>query len=182
MAERPGTPEPPGEGALRVGRFRVAALYEREAFVYRIEDTRWEADFYNVFIRPPGALLRQVAGDWLDAAGLFQAVLGSTDPAPVDWILEARVHRLYADLRTSPEVRIDVGFTLLDAKSIRLDMAFRGEYDSTVAAAGAEPEQLLEAWNEAYAVVLTELEADLRSFLTEREEQVEPEANASSGS
>ncbi len=151
-----------------MGRFRVSPAFEREGFVYRLDEARWDSDLFHVFARPPGTLARQGAGEWLDASGLFTAVVGATDPTVVDWILEGRIQRFYADLRADPQVVVEASFTLLDSRSTQLDAVFRSEYGVTRPAAGSEPADLVEAWSGAWAEVLTSLEADLRAYFQDQ--------------
>ena len=92
---------------------------------------------------------------------------GATSPVTVDWLLESRVQRLYADLRGEPKVVIGARFTLLDSRSTELDVVFRKDYGVTRAAPGQEPAQLVEAWTEAWSAILTSLEADLRAHFAE---------------
>ena len=166
--ERPGEGEPLDAGNLRIGRFRVAPAFEREGFVYRLGETRWESDVFNVFARPPGMLTREGAGEWLDASRIFSSVLGATDHSPIDWILEARIQRFYADLREEPKVVVGARFTVLDSRSTQLDAVFRSDYGVTQAAQGSDPVELLDAWSRAWSMILTSLESDLRAHFEAR--------------
>jgi cholesterol transport system auxiliary component len=163
-AERPAGASQGCEGAVMVHRFRVAPLFERKRLVYRAEEDRYQARFYDEFYAPPGSLLRQATFDWVQAAGLFSVVLHPGDPGRPDWVLEARVDRLVADLTGgSPVAALDIGFALLRARD--LEVAFARQYVEETPTGSEDPETVVEAWNRSLVNVLTRLEADLRTFL-----------------
>jgi cholesterol transport system auxiliary component len=166
-AERGEEAEANGKGVLRVERFRVSRLFERKGFVYRTGGDRFENDFYNEFFAPPGALLREAVGHWLEDSPLFSNVIGGTDSTRADWLLEARVNELYGDLRDAkaPQAVMEIHFTLLDARSPTLTAVFTKRYSARVDAADTSPEAVLAAWNASLIGILTELEADLAEHL-----------------
>jgi uncharacterized lipoprotein YmbA len=156
---------PGGLGVLRITRVRVGSTFERKGFVYRTDDATYERDFYNEFFAPPGILIREAVGGWLNASSVFSSVTGASDPSPADWLLEARVHELYADVRDRKAARcvMRMSFKMLDAWSPRLVVAFEETYSAEVEAENRSAEGIAAAWNSALAQILTELEDDLRS-------------------
>ncbi len=162
-----GAPAPKRVGALRVGRIRVAPQFERQGFVYRKSDTKYERDFYNEFFEPPSVLFRQVTGYWMNESDLFSSVIGATDPDRADWLIEGRVDQLYADVRDrgAPKSVLRISYTLFDDRSSTLDAVFKKTYQVEIEAERASAAAFLAAWNQALARVLVELEADLAGNL-----------------
>jgi cholesterol transport system auxiliary component len=162
-AERPDGPETGGAGVLRVERIVVAPLYERKAFIYRTAENSFESDFYNEFFVPPGALVRHATMEWLSQSSAVGAVIGGRAPGEADWVLEGRVHKLYADLREPAAVAIiEVEFTVLDARAPTFPVVFQKRYGASTHATDRSPDALAAAWSEALGRILTEFEADLR--------------------
>ena len=99
-ASRPGeTRHGAGKRALRLRSLGVAPPYEERGFVYRTSDLGYESDFYHEFLVTPRAMLTEQARQWLDASGLFSAVIDPASKAEATHSLEGHVSALYADLR-----------------------------------------------------------------------------------
>lgn len=165
------TPVKTGDaGLLRVERLRVATIFERKGFVYRTGDTLYEDDFYNVFYTQPGTQVRSAIREWLERAGIFNAVVDAAQPAEPDWLLEGQVWRLYGDFRdpAAPRAVIDIELALLDARSPRLEAVLHERYSREVMLSRAAAPDLVEAWNAGMTSILEELEADLRERLAAR--------------
>jgi ABC-type uncharacterized transport system auxiliary subunit len=163
-AERPGERVAGGGGVLQVDRVRVAPPFERQRFIYRTAEASLQSDFYRQFEAPPGSLVREATLDWLEASGLFGAVLDRGGKVAPDWLLEGDVRELYADLRQGvvPSAVLSVEFRLLDARSREPEVTFQRRYSESVAAASPRPEDLVAAWSGSLARILVELESDLR--------------------
>jgi cholesterol transport system auxiliary component len=168
-AQREGAPEQACDCTVRIFRIRVARAFERKRFVYQVGPDRFEEDFYNEFYAPPGELVRQATGSWLSDSGLFASVIGATDGAAADWLLQGRVGKLYADTREEPpRTVLEIDYTLLDARKRQPDPSFRKTYGHTTRAASRSAEAIVEAWQVSLDAVLASLEADLRVFFAEQ--------------
>jgi cholesterol transport system auxiliary component len=147
-------------GALRVGRVRVSPLFERKRFVYRTGDFTFEEDFYNEFYAPPGQLLRQATSDWLNESPVFVAVVEDVPYAQPEWLLEGRVERLYADLRSgrTPRSVMVIEFTLL--RSQNNEAVFARRYEAEPDIENRSPAAVVAGWNAGLAQILSEFERD----------------------
>jgi hypothetical protein len=154
-----------GAGVLRIDRMRISPLFERKGFVYRTADDRFETDFYHEFFAAPALLLRKATGAWLTSASIFSSVIGARDPAQADWRLEGRVGELYADLRdaSAPRAVMQVEFSVLAARTPKLDVVFQRRYEVEIPAESRAPGAIMAAWNRALAQILGRFEADLRN-------------------
>ena len=105
---------PPVKGAVvEITSFNVSPGSDGKEFIYRTGELSYESDFYNQFFRPPGAMLTEVAGRWLNDTGLFQDVFGSVTQADANYFIEGNVVRLYGDFRSSPKAVMEIQFLLL---------------------------------------------------------------------
>lgn len=166
---REGPAAPLEAGNLRMGRVRVDSMFERKGFVYRSAEDVYQSDFYNEFYSAPGTLVRLKAGQWLAASKVFSGVLGSTDSLPTHWELEARVDRLYVDLRAPGATKavIEIEFSLTDADAIEPDSVFRRRYGAALGVADRKPESFVASWSEGLTKILSSLESDLREIFSD---------------
>lgn len=169
--------DPGARGVVQVNRVRVAPLFERKGLVYRTGEDRYEADFYHEFYAPPGELIREAVGQWLLRSGVFSEVVAPTMRADPDWWLEGRVTKLYADVRRAgaPEAVLEIGWTLLDARSIDSQTVFDRSYSAVVALSDREPATVMDGLRRALAHSLERLNEDLARTLDERRAPIEEE-------
>jgi cholesterol transport system auxiliary component len=93
-----GAPEP-GAPTLTLGPVRVAPEFERRAFVYRLDERRYEGDFHFQWFTSPRDQVARAATAWFRHGGAFLEVLPSTRAADADYRLDLAVTALYWDLR-----------------------------------------------------------------------------------
>jgi ABC-type uncharacterized transport system auxiliary subunit len=161
----PGRPDPVSgarAGVLRVGVVRVSSPFQNRGFVRRSGEDTFANDFYNEFVAPPGALLRELLVEWLRDGTHFATVVRGSE-APADWLLEVDLEALYEDLRdpAAPQATIAFAVRLLDARATAASIAFEKHYAATESAGAGSPPTLVAAWNRALARLLTELASDL---------------------
>jgi ABC-type uncharacterized transport system auxiliary subunit len=156
-----GRSQEPGAGSLRVGQIRVSPLFERKRFVYRTGESTLEEDFYNEFYAPPAQILREATFDWMSTSPLFQVVVEDAPYAAADWLLEGRVERLYADLRSeiAPQSVMVIEFSLLRTRTN--EAAFSKRYVAATEIPRRDPSSVVSGWNESLARILSEFEADM---------------------
>ena len=157
----------PAQGVLRVNIFRVGPIYEQNELVRRTGDVEYEADFYNEWFVPPGAMLTSAFGDWLRGAGVFAHVITAATGADATVALGGLVTALYGDYRTEQPkavLGVEVGLVSEDAAPrILLQRSYRKEVEIPNQSA----EALVRGLNEALRLILVDLEADLRKLPAE---------------
>jgi cholesterol transport system auxiliary component len=165
-------PPPPGGDApkplhperLRVERVRVAAPYDRPAFVYRLSAVRYVSDPYHAFFAEPGPMLTNRIAEWLTAAGQFEAVDGPGGAAPAAWVLEASVTELYGDFEAggdNPAAVVSIRLTVVDEGSIRPKVAYERSLSRRVPVSHATPEALVSGYGMALTDILTQFSNEL---------------------
>jgi cholesterol transport system auxiliary component len=95
----PAAAAKPQSGSLRVGTTNVAAPFRPRGFVIRTSDLQYEADFYREFFVPPGVMIADATARALAAARVFAHVARPGVSVDADWVLDAFVGALYADMR-----------------------------------------------------------------------------------
>jgi cholesterol transport system auxiliary component len=151
VARRPKT--------LRMGKVRVAPAFSAKSMVLRVDEVRYEADFYNAFLAEPADLLGAAMADWLDHAGPFRTVTQPGTKTPADYALEATVTELYGDFRSglTPTAVMTVQFTLVDLRGVALEVALERTIGRRIALHEATPEALARAYGVALGQILEAL-------------------------
>ncbi len=160
---------PPVKGAVvEISRFNISPGSDGKEFIYRTGDLSYESDFYNQFFRPPGAMLTEVTGRWLNDAGLFQDVFGSVTQADANYFIEGNVVRLYGDFRSAPKAVLEIQFLLLKYTTdssyddnTKIVMAKNYSFEAPIASPTAK--DLMKGWNTALGEVLNAFLADLKN-------------------
>jgi cholesterol transport system auxiliary component len=161
---RPGAARHGAGGAtLRVRSLSVAPPYEERGFVYRTSDLGYESDFYHEFLVTPRSMLTEQVRQWLDASGLFSAVIDSASKAEATHTLEGHVSALYGDVRdkASPKAVLSIEFSLLNHRPGAPEIVFRRRYHQETPADNRSPEALARAWSKGLAQILDALEVEL---------------------
>ncbi len=155
------------DATLRVRRFDVDQAFAARQLVYRVEATRYEPDFYDQFLVPPGIMIAEKTRDWLADSGLFQRVTSTGGPLEAAYVLEGNVLDLYADFTTgaTPQAVLEIRFFFLAApdanEAVPLAKAYRAESPIAPRTASA----VVSALSNDLADILTRLEADLEKVL-----------------
>ncbi len=173
-ATRQGPPASSHSNAtLRVRRFDVDQAFATKQLVYRVEASRYEPDFYNQFLIPPGTMIIEKTRDWLADSGLFQRVFSTYSPLESTYTLEGNVLELYADFTTgaTPRAVMEIRFFLLagsDAnETIPLVQTYKAESPVSARTANA----VVAALGNDLANILARLEADIEKTLLQKQKQ-----------
>jgi cholesterol transport system auxiliary component len=148
---------------LRIGNVRVAAAYDGNALVYRLDEVQYMSDPYHAFIAEPGAMLGNRIAEWLDRAGPFQTVAQPGSARPAAYVLEATVIELYGDFRgeRTPAAVLAVQFSLIDQSGPRPKLVREKTIASRVDLPQASPEALVRGYGQALAEILSQLVPEL---------------------
>ena len=153
---------------LRVRPFTAVAPFDERVFRSRIDDVRFESDFYNEFVSTPRTLIGDQTRLWLQSAGLFGAVLEPASKAEATHILEGSVTALYADLRdaAAPKAVVELRLLLLKDSSASPEIVLDKTYRQAVPMENRQPAKLAVGWSKGLAQILTALEQDLAAKLS----------------
>jgi ABC-type uncharacterized transport system auxiliary subunit len=166
----PDAVAPPNAPSLAVRLFEADPQFERENFVFRLGEERWETDFYRAFADPPATLLTFATRRWMARSGLFSMVsipgLGTTG----NWQLEGFVNRIYADYRDSAQPRavLEMKFSLFPPGSTRTSTPVLSRTYSEVNSLEVNsPQGLVAAWSGGFENIMRRLVNDLRPVLAQ---------------
>lgn len=128
--------------SLVIGSVRVAPEFERRAFVYRMDDMRYEGDYYNQWLSSPRDQVTRATAEWMRSGNVFRDVLPPALAAQADYRLDLSVTRLYWDLRDpqrhTAEVEISAYLSTRGAPGRSIVFSTRVETREIVASASAQ--------------------------------------------
>jgi cholesterol transport system auxiliary component len=160
--------EIPHFGAVRVYRFEAPPRFGGDRFVYRPEELRYEDDYYNRFISPPGVLVAEEVRRWFDTSGLFREVLAAPARIEPAYLLEGRIVEIYGDFRKTPTAVLALEISFVHDAKARSEILLRRTYRSTQPLEEASPGALAQGWSRALEEILRTLEDDLRVVAQDR--------------
>lgn len=167
MPERTGAPlKPRTDFWLKVGTVNVAPPFDTKSLVYRLGDTRYEKDFYNVYATIPSEMIGSAERQWLNKANIFAAAVGESNSLFSYYTLQATVNEFYGDYRTKPEAVVSVEFFLSVEYGGKKGNPLIGanRYTKRVALKDNTPEALILGQQEALAEIFKEYEAQLYQY------------------
>jgi ABC-type uncharacterized transport system auxiliary subunit len=150
--------------AVKVSNIEVAPPYSDRGLVYRLDEQRYDADFYNQFFSTPRAMIMTQVTQWLGQRQIFAAVLNPASALDAPYLLEGLVTQLYADVRpgTQPSsvLAMQLFLTRVSDRAIVLDRT----YTRTVFVPNQNAASIVKGMSEALEQCLSELERDLRAL------------------
>ena len=154
------------EAILRIRTLRVSPRYEGKRFVYRGESLSYETDFYNEFLTSPDTMITEEVRQWLADSGLFGHVVDFSGQVDPTHILEGTVTDLYGDFSepTQPKAALQIEFFLSEDIAGQSKSVFKNRYRKEVRISRDSPEELIQGWNKALALILTDFEGDLKQI------------------
>jgi cholesterol transport system auxiliary component len=153
----------PRPGALRIGAINVAAPFRGKAFVYRIDELRYETDYYVEFLVPPATMLTEQTARALAHARPFARVAGPGSGGDAEWVLDGFASALYADVREAgkPAAEIAVSYYVTAAGGSTQTPVWQREYRRHAPMRDASAVAYAEALNFAFGEIVTALARDL---------------------
>ena len=157
----------PAEGpVLRLRKLTISPQYDGKSFVYRRDELCLESDYYNEFFIDTADILGSELKEWLEGAGLFSLVTGSTSHVEAACTLTGNVPALYGDFRDedAPKAVLEIQFLLLSDASSRADIIFQKDYRREIGLPDPSATALARGWNKGLEEIFIALEADLQNL------------------
>jgi cholesterol transport system auxiliary component len=168
VSRQPGPAAAQVDTTLAVQRFSVDAAFAERNLIYRLDEFKYEPDYYREFLVTPSAMVTEETREWLANSGLFAQVLPRGSRLQAAYTLEGSVTALYGDFRdeAAPVAIMEVRYFLLRRDKAGQTIAFTQTYRSTHPVPIRTPEALIDALSRDLTDILIRFEADLRQFLS----------------
>jgi len=146
-------------GALRVERVRIAAPFDARTFVYRVNESQYQPDYYREFVADPDRLITTQLVAALAEARVFQTVVDTGAGVDTPFLLETSITEFYADLRQpdSPHAVVRARCILIADRSAAATVLADWVVESRKPAADSAPASLAAAWNAALGDVFSQI-------------------------
>lgn len=167
MPERTAAPlKPRSDFWVKVGSVTVAPPFDGKSLVYRLGDSRYEKDFYNVYASIPSEMIGSAERQWFNKANIFSAAVGQGNSLFPYYTLQATVNEFYGDYRVRPEAVVSVEFFLTVEYGGKKGNPFIGanRYTKRVALKDNTPEALVLGQQQALAEIFQEYEGQLYKY------------------
>lgn len=106
--KRDASPAPPSAPTLVLAPVRMASAFEGRALVYRIQDDRYQSDFYNQWFTAPRDQIGDAASHWFKRGGVFSDVRPPALSGHAHYRLDLVVTDFYVDMRDVADHRARV--------------------------------------------------------------------------
>ncbi len=163
-ALRAGPPVPSRSlKSLRVRSFQISPMFKGRSFIYRLDENRYQGDFYNRFFADPSDMVASTVASWLGDSALFRPVSTTATQLGADYFLEGTVETLYGDYRSpeAPRSVLEIQFLLITAPQGQVKLVFERSYQASLPVAPDSPEALVTGWDQALTQILSRFEQDL---------------------
>jgi cholesterol transport system auxiliary component len=163
---QPSDSPPAHASGIRVTGVEVSAPFSERSMVYRLEQERYESDFYNEYFVAPRAMITSKLVEWLTVRRVFATTLPPSSTLDAPYAIEGQVTALYGDLRDKTRttavfgMQVFVTDTRNPEKSIVLERACAEQVPVPDRGADAISKGLSQALQRCFA----QLEADLRAL------------------
>jgi cholesterol transport system auxiliary component len=163
-AAQPSTDPPVYPFSLKVTNFDVAPPYQERGVVYRLDEQRYDADFYNQFFVSPRSMITTQTAQWLGQRHIFAAVLTPASTLDASYNLEGLVNQLYADLRPGTQPAAVFTMQVFLTRSIDRAIVLDRTYSHTVYIPNQSAASVVKGLSQGLEQCLGELERDLRAL------------------
>jgi len=160
----------PNDAMLEVRRLSVDSAFASKSLIYRKGQSQYEPDFYREFLISPAPMITEQTRRWLADAGLFKQVLPAGSQIVPAYTLEGTITALYGDFRdeSAPQAILEIRYFLVEHNTADGAVVFSQSYRAANPVLVRTVPALTDALSKDLVEILTHLEADLQTTLTER--------------
>ena len=164
------------DASLRIRRLNVDEEFATRPLVYRLDEFRYESDYYHQFLILPGVMITEEVRDWLADSGLFARVTAVGSRVETTYLLEGNVIDLYADFQnaSAPVAVMTIRFFLLTGPDTEQSVILAQTYEAETPITAKTAEAVVEAFSKNLDGILANLETDMEKTLAAKRHQSTP--------
>ena len=149
---------------LTQGTINVTSPFDTKSFVSRMDDQKYEKDFYNDYVTLPSDMIASATRQWLNASGIFQFAVGNSNALMPMYLLQGTIDEMYTDFRLgqTPSAVFSIEYYLSSSDGLKKNnVLFRKKYHQREAIKDNSPKSIAKAQQIALGKILAQLEEDL---------------------
>jgi ABC-type uncharacterized transport system auxiliary subunit len=148
--------------ALMINATAVTPQFAATNFVYRISESEYTRDYYNVFFIPPAQLFNQLIEQSIASSGMFSHITTNGYLIQPDYQLDSELVALYADYQnsTQPKAIIKLRMVLLVQNKSKHKVLIDKIYSSAIPLRQKNTPSLIDAWNIGVSNILNNFNKD----------------------
>ena len=163
---KPVDEAPSQAGAIRVTGIEVSAPFSERTLVYRVDQERYESDFYDEFFVAPRAMVTSELVEWLRVRRVFATILPPSSTLDAPYALEGQVTAMYGDLRdkSKTEAVFSIQVFVTHMGNPERQIVLQHMYEQRVRVPDRSADAITKGLSEALQQCFAQLEADLRAL------------------
>ena len=144
----------------------VSAPFSERSLVYRLDQERYESDFYNEYFVAPRAMITSKLVEWLTVRRVFATTLPPSSTLDAPYAIEGQVTAMYGDLRNKAKTEAVFSMQIFVTETISPDrrIVLQRSYSHRVRVPDRSAEAITKGLSQALQQSLGELETDLRAL------------------
>ena len=149
---------------LTQGTISVTSPFDTKSLVYRLDEQKYEKDFYNEYITMPSEMLATATRQWLNAAGIFEFTVNNGNTLLPLYLLQGSVDEMYTDFRKdqTPAVVFTIEYYLSITDGVKKNnVIFRKKYTMRENIRDNTAKSIVKAQQIVMGKTFTQLENDL---------------------
>ncbi|MDV5168526.1 hypothetical protein [Photobacterium rosenbergii] len=148
---------------LRIDHVRSVPPFNDTQMIYRLNEVRFEKDYYNRFISDPESILSNQLASWLQQSGLYDIIVLPSVHTPSNQVLQVTITKLFGDFRPGqqPTAVMEIQFFLVDNTDYRPGVVFSKTYTSRIPIENKSPLLLAEGYGVAMTRIFEQLTSEL---------------------
>lgn len=153
------------KGTLLVKELEMGAIYRNSAFVYRLDKSRYENDYYNGFVIPPRTIITEAIQEGLLKRGGFTT---HDYPGPAQFRLSGKILALCGDYRPGrpPRAVLEIRIFMEKRENSRRWIIISKTYTQARQIPAKTPEHLIEGWNADLDALILDFLKDISALGT----------------
>jgi cholesterol transport system auxiliary component len=164
------------DATLRIRRFNVDEAFAGRQLTHRLDEFRYESDYYHQFLVLPGIMITEETRDWLADSNLFGRVTSVGSRVESTYMLEGNVIDLYADFtnKSAPMAIVAIRFFILMGPDANETVILAQTYKAEAPISANTAEAVVEAFSKSLDDILARLEIDVEKTLARKPDKSLP--------
>lgn len=145
----------------------ITPQFANNSFVYRISNTQYETDYYNIFFIPAFQQVKQLLANYLSRSPYISHVVDAPSVIKAQYVLSPNIISLYADYRdrNNPTGVVTIEFNLYKHLSGKYYSVLHKTFTEATPLQQKDSYSLVNAWNTGLQKIFKRMSAQLNNAM-----------------